>query len=779
MNLLINYGKDDEAYKASMAHELRQRSLNAFSTARTCTVSDLVERAKLHNCKAILVSNEETLKELIPGKNPTVDNWRGSRLNYTVPVIIINKFAHLHKVPHGKWLLGKDLDKLNYLYKRATPFSYEKLLRVQDFKEAYNDLSKAMFIYYDIETRTAKEKQILDERGNPVAGAMEVGRTYITCASYTGVFESGELRTYLLPLINFDKVYWDTAEDYFQAHLFLKRVNALPNPKAMHNGMYDATHSIIHNAPPRNYILDTMAFAHAEFAELPKDLSFVASYQLFDYIQWKDDAEAASKSRDQEKYWAYNAKDTWHGARILIQQLRTLPAYAISNYKNKFQLTYPALYANFEGLQIDGAKRIALRKDAETALRTAESKLRIKFADPNFNPGSWQQVQKYIYRYFGAKHPKIGKSKSGTDEKNLLAIAEQHPLLARLTTDILVYRENQKAIGTYIDYLQFKGRLLWALNPFGTETERMACSASSLWCGTQVQNIPAYAKEMLVADTGYYLFEADNKQSEGRTTAYCSQEEALIAALEDAERDFYKTLGTLFFSIPYEEVTDFFRNKVLKRIVHGTNYMMQAKTFIENIGIMILYECAPKIGYKIVDIPTRGADNEITLKGFATLLLDSYHKPFPRVREWYKEVYNEVRDTGYIVSPLGHTRKCFGDITRDHAMFRGLVAHQPQNLSVEILNIGFNRVYNEIVIPSEGAVRLKAQIHDSIFGQVRIDKLNYYAPQITGAMDNPVVVHGRTLRIPVDFKYGKNWGKYDPEKNPDGMRDWQPNLQLT
>lgn len=781
MDLLINYGKEDAAYLPSMAHELRQRNHNAFSTAKDCTLQELLERAKTHNCKAILLSNEDTLRNLVPGKNPTVDNWRGSRLNYSIPIIVINKFAHLHRVPHGRWLLGKDLDKLNFLYKRQTLFSYEKLLTTNLFADALQDLSESMFIYYDIETRTAKEKQILDERDNPIPGAYEVGRTYITCASWTGVFESGAIRTYMLPLINFNGIYWETAEDYFQAHLLMKRINALPVPKAMHNGMYDATHSIIHNAPPRNYILDTMAFAHAEYAELPKDLGFVASYQLFDYIQWKDDAEASHKSGDQEKYWAYNAKDTWHGARILINQLRTAEAYTFTNYKNKFQLTYPALYANFEGLNIDQAKRLELRTTAEVALRKAEASLRVKFADPNFNPGSWPQVQKYIYRYFGAKHPKIGKSKSGTDEKNLLAVAEQHPLLARLTTDILVYRGNQKAIGTYFDYLQFKGRLLWALNPFGTETERMACSASSLWCGTQVQNIPAYAKEAHIADPGYYLFEADNKQSEGRTTAYCSQEEALIAALEDAERDFYKTLGTLFFSIPYEEVTDFFRNSVLKRIVHGTNYMMQAKTFIENIGIMILYECAPKIGFKIVDIPTKGNDNEITLRGFATLLLESYHKPFPRVREWYKEIFNEVRDTGFIVSPLGHTRKCFGDITRDHAMFRGLVAHQPQNLSVEVLNQGLLRFYNELVIPSNGDVRLKAQIHDSIFGQIRIDKMDQYAPRVLEVMDNPIVVHGRTMRIPVDLNFGKNWGKFDkknPDKNPGGMREWRPGLHI-
>ncbi len=328
-------------------------------------------------------------------------------------------------------------------------------------------------------------------------------------------------------------------------------------------------------------------------------------------------------------------------------------------------------------------------------------------ADKNFNPGSWQQVEKYVYHVFGAARPKIGKSKSMTDEKNLLAVGEQHPLLMRITNDILIYKANQKGIGTYYDFLQFIGqptnilrfldshkgtegeetqtdfsnqaRLLWGLNPFGTETERMACSASSLWCGTQVQNIPGYAKESFVADPGYELFEADNKQSEGRTTAYCSQEEALIAALENAARDFYKTLGTLFFSIPYEEVSDFFRNAVLKKIVHGTNYMMGPGTFIENIGIKILYECAPKVGYRIVDIPRKGKEDEITLRGFAKLLLDSYHAPFPRVREWYQEIFEEVRDTGFLVSPLGHTRRCFGDITRNHSMFRGSSA--PESFS--------------------------------------------------------------------------------------------------
>jgi DNA polymerase I-like protein with 3'-5' exonuclease and polymerase domains len=525
----------------------------------------------------------------------------------------------------------------------------------------------------------------------------------------------------------------------------------------MQNGTYDSIHSIRYHAYPRNWVLDTMALAHCEYSELPQTLDFIASYHLYDYIYWKDDADAAKKGKDIKKYWAYNAKDSWNTMRIALSQVKNMPAYARANYKTQFKLVYPAIYCAFEGIKIDNIKRKSLRAESDKQLNESLDLLQTMFADPNFNPGSWQQVEKYIYKVFGAKRPKIGKSKSCTDEKNLNAVAEQHPLLAKLTEQILSYRGAQKAIGTYFDFEQLNERLLYSLDPFGTETDRMACRASSLWVGTQVQNIPSYAKPMLIADEGYELVEVDNKQSEARCTAYCAQEEALIAALESATHDFYRTLGTLFFNIPYEEVSDFFRNKVLKKIVHGTNYMMGAATFIENIGVQILHETANALGLKLVPIPTKNHPEEKTIKQFAKELLDAYHEPFPGVREWYKKIYNEINVTGKLVSPLGHTRAFFGDIKKNHTILRGAVAHQPQNLSVAILNKGLWKVYKELVIPSAGEFRLKAQVHDSILAQYLKTKRDYYIPKMQELMDNPVIVHGRTLRIPTDAKYGVNW----------------------
>lgn len=774
MRILVNYDFAEKKFLGVLAHVLKAHGLEAVSSSATHTVGELIAKAKAGCCHAILICNESTLANCVPGKAPTLDKFRGSRLNFSIPAIVCNKLAHTNTVPHGEWLLHRDISKFKQIHLPASVFEFEVLDEVHKFAAAYAHLSKAIALSYDIETDLLNEAKDL---GTGEGSDIQAGDSVITSASWTGLYEDGSLVTYVLPMIDFGKDHWVTDHDYGMALQMLRAINALPAVKVMQNGMYDVTHSIRYHAEPLNFQLDTMGMAHCEYAELPQSLDFIASYQLYDYIFWKDDADASKKEGDLHKFWAYNGKDTWNTMRIAVQQLRTMPAYARKNYATQFKLIYPSIYCSFEGLKIDQEERAKKRSASLTQLEGARDKLKRMFADPNFNPGSWQQVQKYIYDVFGAKKPNIGKSKSCTDEKNLTAVGQQHPLLALLTKEILDYREAQKAIGTYYDFRQMDGRLLYALDPFGTETDRMACRASSLWCGTQVQNIPSYAKSMLVADEGFELIEVDNSQSEARCTAYCSQELSLIAALESATHDFYRTLGTLFFNMKYEDVTDFFRNKVLKKIVHGTNYMMGAGTFIENIGVQILHETSKGLGLTLVPVPRKNHPKEITIQAFAKQLLEAYHVPFPRVREWYKEIYSEILTTGYLVSPLGHTRKFFGNIKTDHNMFRGAVAHQPQNLSVSILNQGYWKVYKQLVIPSHGEYRMKAQVHDSILAQYPKDKRAYYVPRMMELMRNPVSVHGRTLVIPIDAKVGANWKHMEKYKEEVLVQQEYPLLQ--
>jgi DNA polymerase I-like protein with 3'-5' exonuclease and polymerase domains len=766
MRILVNYSKAEVNHLTVLKYFINKAGLQAVATDKTLSTGELVATAQSARCEGIFLCNQDTLANCVPGDSPSLDSWRGSLLNFSVPTIVGNSLLHSHTVPYGSWLMEKDLNRFKsietnkHLLPEGQQFHYVVIESMVQMVEAYNVLSKAEFISYDIETKTVNE----DEE-NLVAGD-----TFITCCSWTGCFADRSLRTYVLPLVDFMEDHWRTDIEYGEAIKTLRRINSLPVVKAMHNGLYDCLHSIVYHAEPHQWLLDTMAMAHAEFSELPKSLDFVASITLPDYCQWKAEAGAASSSKDIQRYWAYNAKDTWTTARIVLHYLDKLPAYARKNYQMQFKLVYPILYCNFEGFKIDQEKRNEIRGREIERLDSNLVKLRTTLADSNFNPSSPKQVATYVYDILGAADMKIGtkkvqgkkvKNTRGTNEKNLKAVGEQHPILLRVTDAIIEYREARKAVSTYMDFLQKVGRLLYSINPFGTETNRMSCNSSSFWCGTQVQNIPDYAKYMLVADEGFILAEPDLSQSDARGTAYLAEDLALIQALEHPTQDFYTSLGTLFFGIPYEEVSKELRNKILKKIVHGTNYMMGAVTFIENAGTKNLLEAAPSL-HVSVSLSQLPPKDSITLKAFASMLLESYHVPFAKVREWYKDVKHEIMTTKMLVSPLGHTRFFFGNVEKNYSAFNSAVAHGPQNLTGAVLNKGFWHMW-QMVKREHGDFRLKAQIHDSAPFQYREGRTEL-RDEAWRSMNVVVKIKGRYLLIPVDCKEGKNWG--DMEKLP-------------
>src|SRR4030043_1386405 len=493
MRILVNYNKAEQNYLPVLQYFLKKLGFEAVATSSTLSIGELVAKAQTAQCQGIFLVNSDTLLNCVPGTKPTLDDWRGSLLSFSLPCIVGNSLAHTQTIPYGAWLLEKDLNKFKQLSTKNAKmeFSFEVLDSVDKFPAAFLHLSNAEVLAYDIETKTINED----------ADNLISGDTIITCCSWTTISATRELRTFVLPLVNFLEVHWHADADFGRAINFLRAVNSLSIPKVMHNGMYDCTHSIVYQAEPMNWTLDTMAMMHSEFSELPKSLDFVASVCLPDYCQWKSEANEASKSKDINRYWAYNAKDTWTTARILLHFLDKLPAYARKNYQSQFKLVYPSLYCNFEGILINQEKRTELRKKETERLDSSLEILRTCLADPIFNPSSPKQVKLYIYDILGATDPKIGTKKNsdgkkvrieqGTNEKNLSAVGGQHPILLRITDAIIEYREARKAISTYMDFTQKNGRLLYSLNPFGTETGRMACQSSSFWWGTQEQNIPS------------------------------------------------------------------------------------------------------------------------------------------------------------------------------------------------------------------------------------------------------------------------------------------------
>lgn len=759
MRILVNYDLQEKNYLTVLQWHLKKRGLEALATSSNLQLSELLEKAKAHHCDGIYLINPQTLSYCVPGVKPTLSSYRGSRLEFSIPTIVGDSLKNIHGMDHGSFLLGSDLDKFKYVKFPRFKYNWSVLTESSMFEECYKNIKdNSILIAYDIETKTYNTDE---EKGI-------VGDTLVTCCTWACLMKDMSIKSYVLPMINFDKEHWVHDNDYVAAIDLFRKINRLQIPKVMHNGMYDCLHSIVYHAEPHNWILDTMGMAYSQYSSLPKTLDFVSSLVLPDYCQWKNESEEAKKNNDIQRYWGYNAVDAINTLRICMHYLNNLPAYAHKNYQMLFKLAYPALYCNFEGMLIDQPERLVIRKKEEIRLENELKILKVMAASPDFNPSSSQQVAHLVYDILGAADPHVGKKKDAktgiksrktraTDEKNLKAVGSQHPILLRVTNAVISYREARKAISTYFDFLQKNGRLLYSINPFGTtDTGRMSAASSSFWCGTQIQNIPQYAKSMLIADEGYVLDEFDKSQSEARCTGYLAKDWKLVAALENPTQDFYKSLGTLFFGMPYETVTKEFRNDVLKKIVHGTNYKMGDSTFAETAGTEKLIFAAGILGIKLTMSNKKAEDGTMTIKSFSGMLLEAYHKPFDRVRPWYDEVKAQIRTTHMLTSPLGYTRYFFGDIDKKYQIHSSAIAHGPQNLSVTILNKGFWKVW-QLVKKYKGLLRLKAQIHDSVLTQRPKDREDIRLA-VLKEMTEIVKVNGRDMYIPNDMKTGYSWG---------------------
>ena len=199
---------------------------------------------------------------------------------------------------------------------------------------------------------------------------------------------------------------------------------------------------------------------------------------------------------------------------------------------------------------------------------------------------------------------------------------------------------------------------------------------------------------------------------------YLSGETALIELVE-SPHDYHSWNAAKFFGVPYESIYDESTRKTLnkplrdlsKRTNHGANYNMGPGAMLDTMGPKYVADAK-----RLLKLSPK-----LPLKEVCKHLLDVYERTYPMVkRDWYASIVKTISVSGFLVSPLGWTRKFFGKPADSKQHLNAAVAHGPQNLSVGIINKCFVRIWKDTVYGDlRGRARLKAQIHDSILFQYR------------------------------------------------------------
>lgn len=693
---------------------------------------------------------------------PSLADYAGS--HFTIPcfdaadgvieIVFIQPLKQLVTVPFGKFMARRLVTKLTQPHKwyKPTEFTGYKLITPATEAELFAELSLSFLISIDIET--------VKDPAN------------IRCLSYTGFIYDSSAPTGIRSV--------STVLPMDSEHnlAIMRKWNwELKAPKIGQNFKYDLAYLTMFSAPVYNYLFDTANLFHCWYSELPKDLGFLNSFFIREATYWKD----LAKTNDLDEYYKYNALDTWGTGNCWLAMLLEAPEFAINNYLLEFPLNFPCHLSEMTGIARDMTKLEKAKADQQAIIDNAQAKLNtiLDVAEgETFNVASPPQM-KSLLKIIGC-----GDLPS-TDEKNLKKARFRHPFNARIINLVITIRKARKQVSTYLtegkEYSSPTGRgnrVLYSLNPHGTDTSRLASKEHHFWCGINIQNVPRgpIVKQTFIADPDFHMCEVDLEQAESRDTGYISGDATLIDNVENSP-DFHKTNASKFFGVPFEEVTKPLR-QLGKPVNHGANYNMGAFVLIDTMG-----EDNIVIAKQLL-----GLNKMWTYVQVAEYLLEQFHRVYPGIRKvFYAGVIEEIQKTHKLSSMAVHhswknpmneafvncaeksyaelvgkawVRYCFSDPTKSKPALNAYIAHPPQSLNAQTLNKSYLSVFHDIAINPQHSknFKLSAQIHDSIFFQYRKGH-EYLCDMVTERMQVPVTIKAydgvvRTFVVPAGAKRG-------------------------
>jgi DNA polymerase I-like protein with 3'-5' exonuclease and polymerase domains len=747
------------------------------------TLAEVIAYCEQRNITGVFSTNTVILKKLLAtmGNHKdkvSLNDYQGSYFVHRgIEFVFLSPLRQLFTVPYGKFVAGRFISKLAtpQIWRKNPSFSWE-VMTASNYNRIFEQFKSAVMIGVDIET----QRQGLR----------------IDSISYTALFldSAGNFSSHTAVL---------ELNDMFAVTIMRKFNWDLKAPKALQNGKYDVSYLCRYAAPLYNWLWDTQNMFHCWYAELPKDLGFLAAFHIREIIYWKDLAE----SPDKMEQLRYNALDTWTTVLVVINWLIEAPEWAKRNYKMEFPLNFALHLSEMTGIKRDMERLKQANAEVNKKIEAAEYSLSRMLGVPPpllFNVNSTPQNTR-LRKVLGCADI------DSSDEKSLKKIAFRHPLNARIANKMLDIRGWVKLRGTYLKVattpqeiieknlkksdivegseLPGTTRILYSINPT-TETGRNASKEHHFWCGLNVQNQPrgSEVKQTFIADDDFLFAECDLKQAESRDTGFMAGEENLIAAVTGT-RDFHAVNASAFFGVPYEAIYSDAKGKTLdkalrdlaKRTNHGANYLMGEGVMVDTMGEEKTWEAK-----KLLKLPP-----SYGLLDIAHHLLEAFHANYKGLRTvYYPAVAHEVATTRMLVhhakinEPItytidgpvydpnwelvpddelkGWTRYCFGNPIKNKLDKNSYVAHVSQGFNARKLNVAYMRVFYEIALNPKYAKNFKlcAQIHDSIFFQFRKNH-EYLAEMVRERMEVAARVKGydgkvRTYTVPADIKAGED-----------------------
>lgn len=571
-------------------------------------------------------------------------------------------------------------------------------------------------------------------------------------------------------------------------------------PKVAQNGLFDDSYLRMNwNCHVRNYNYDTMYAHHLAYSELPQGLDTLASiYTREPY--WKDEGKDwdAKDAEDVQRFLEYNAKDTaatleiWrklasrelqdeHVGPMFEQIMKEVPVYVdmgINGVKidlkemERLREKYEA-----DSLDLQDALDKAIINSLLKTLETVKDKKRYKLIysfiqgmtkglgtiEGGLNCNSSKQVGVFLYDILKLKEKKKkGKRTVEADALKELYGETGNPFL--LT--IVKIREKRKRISSYLNVkTNPEGHTWFSMKPTGTKTNRSSSGKTVTGYGLNIQTVPHELRSMYIAEPGYELAYIDYSQAEARVVAYKAGVSKMIACFEHpnpqkyTSSDVHSLTAHHTLGIPYDEMKEYPHRYLGKTQNHAFNYEMGPFKYAKRVN-----KDAEETGVRITNSQ-------------AKKMREAHFRLYPELEGVYWPfIREEIRSRRELVNPFGYKRRFFGRLDDD--TFREAFSHYAQSTVACLLRRGMVAVYRGLVLPFRdngySSTRIIIEVHDALLVQYPIGSRDEFLSKAMKLMEIPFEVNGKEIVIPTDAAYGLNWGDYDEDNNPNGLKSYEP-----
>ena len=323
---------------------------------------------------------------------------------------------------------------------------------------------------------------------------------------------------------------------------------------------------------------------------------------------------------------------------------------------------------------------------------------------------------------------------------------------------ILKIRGLRKRLSSYIDIaIDDDGRMRTTLSVGGTETGRFT-SSKTLWnTGCNLQTIPRELRTMFIADEGKEFAEFDLNRGESWVYSHLASDPEMMR-IHTEGLDFHaETAATISYAFATEPMS---ADEIIEKIAQRDESAYKLRF----LGKKINHASAYMMGnIKAAEAVNAEADStKITITSAqAKVAQRLWRERYFCIPNWWKSVEKKLSKDRTMTTPYGRKRVFFGHW--GEGLVKEAVAYVPQSTSVDYINTGLLKVYNEIEKTNRFGLQLLHQNHDSVVLQYDIGYREEVIPTVINLLQSTLVVNNHEITIPVEAQYGNSWG---------GLTEW-------